>query len=67
MAALATHDWTHYTGQRVVLKGCGEVPPSLYVEATQRLTPVVKTLMFGEPCSTVPIYKATASSSSTAA
>jgi hypothetical protein len=60
LEALAAHDWAQYVGQRVVLKGCGEVPPSLYVEATRRLTPVVRTLMFGEPCSTVPIYKAAA-------
>jgi hypothetical protein len=52
-------DVEQYRGQRIVLKGCGdiEVPVSAYVELTQKLTPVVKSLMFGEPCSTVPIYK----------
>jgi len=52
-------DADDYAGQRVVLKGCGEtpVPVSAYVELTKKLTPVVKSLMFGEPCSTVPIYK----------
>lgn len=48
-----------YADKRVVLKGCGdkEVPASAYVSATEKLRPVVKSLMYGEPCSTVPIYK----------
>jgi len=48
-----------YRDKRVVIKGCGDVavPNSAYIELTNRLTPVVKSLMFGEPCSTVPIYK----------
>lgn len=52
-------DIEQYRGQRIVLKGCGDVPVpvSAYVELTKKLTPVVKSLMFGEPCSTVPIYK----------
>jgi hypothetical protein len=57
--ALAGLDIEQYRDQRIVIKGCGdvEVPASAYVELTRRLTPVVKSLMFGEPCSTVPIYK----------
>lgn len=48
-----------YRDQRLVIKGCGDVdiPVSAYVELGKKLTPVVKSLMFGEPCSTVPIYK----------
>ncbi|QQL48808.1 DUF2480 family protein [Mucilaginibacter ginkgonis] len=48
-----------YRDQRLVLKGCGDVdvPVSAYVSLTAKLTPIVKSLMFGEPCSTVPIYK----------
>ncbi len=48
-----------YRDQRIVIKGCGDiaVPQSAYVELAKRLTPVVKSLMYGEPCSTVPIYK----------
>jgi hypothetical protein len=48
-----------FAGKRVVLKGCGEtpVPEEAYVAASARLRPVVKSLMYGEPCSTVPIYK----------
>jgi hypothetical protein len=57
--AMANTNLEQYSGQRVVIKGCGdiEVPTSAYVELTKRLTPIVKSLMFGEPCSTVPIYK----------
>lgn len=49
-----------YRGARVVVKGCSAlpVPLSAYVELSARLLPVVKSLMFGEPCSTVPLYKA---------
>ncbi|QQS30700.1 MAG: DUF2480 family protein [Sphingobacteriales bacterium] len=48
-----------YSNKRVVIKGCGEkeIPVSAYVEITRLLKPVVKSLMYGEPCSTVPIYK----------
>lgn len=48
-----------YTDQRVVVKGCGEVaiPETAYVEITNKLRPFVKSIMYGEPCSTVPIYK----------
>jgi hypothetical protein len=56
---MAKANFEQYRDQRIVLKGCGDtpVPVSAYVELTKRLTPVVKSLMFGEPCSTVPIYK----------
>ena len=56
---VARLDVEQYRDQRIVIKGCGDipVPVSAYVELTQKLTPVAKSLMFGEPCSTVPIYK----------
>jgi len=56
---MAKADFEQYRDQRIVLKGCGDtpVPTSAYVELTKRLTPIAKSLMFGEPCSTVPIYK----------
>ena len=52
-------DLSEYAEKRVVLKGCGEVdvPESAYVAATFRLQGVVKSIMYGEPCSTVPVYK----------
>jgi hypothetical protein len=56
---IARMDPEQYRDQRLVIKGCGDipVPVSAYVELTKKLTPVTKSLMFGEPCSTVPIYK----------
>lgn len=48
-----------YADKRVVVKGCGEVaiPETAYVEITNKLRPFAKSIMYGEPCSTVPIYK----------
>jgi hypothetical protein len=56
-------DTSAYAGQRVVVKGCGELPVGdfAYAALTKRLLPVVKSLMYGEPCSTVPVYKSPAS------
>lgn len=50
-----------YKGKRVVVKGCGDkkIPATAYVEITRILRPVVKSIMYGEPCSTVPIFKKT--------
>lgn len=57
--ALAKVNLEDYASQRVVVKGCAnpQIPVSAYVEITGLLTPVVKSIMYGEPCSTVPIYK----------
>ncbi|MFT5724629.1 MAG: hypothetical protein ACI9JN_001748 [Bacteroidia bacterium] len=48
-----------YRDKMIVVKGCSkfEVPIGAYVAITEKFTPVVKSIMFGEPCSTVPIYK----------
>ena len=48
-----------YANQRVVIKGCGETPigESAYIAITQKLRPAVKSIMYGEPCSTVPVFK----------
>lgn len=56
---LSKIDVEKFRDQRVVIKGCGDipVPESAYVEITRLLRPVAKSIMYGEPCSTVPIYK----------
>jgi len=52
-------DAASFTDQRVVVKGCGDTPigESAFIAITQKLRPVVKSIMYGEPCSTVPVYK----------
>jgi hypothetical protein len=57
--AVAGLDIEKYRDKRIVLKGCGDipVPVSAYVELTAKLTRVAKSIMYGEPCSTVPIFK----------
>ncbi len=48
-----------FEDKKVVIKGCGELPvtESAFVEITKKLRPVAKSIMYGEPCSTVPVYK----------
>jgi hypothetical protein len=48
-----------FRDKKAVIKGCGNlpVPESAYVELTRILTPVAKSIMYGEPCSTVPVMK----------
>ena len=52
-------DTAAYADKRVVIKGCGETPIGdyVYMELTKLLRPVTKSIMYGEPCSTVPVYK----------
>ena len=56
---IASIDPSVFQDQRVVVKGCGEIPigESAYLEITKTLRPVAKSIMYGEPCSTVPIFK----------
>ena len=48
-----------YSGKRVIVKGCSNIPlnESLYVEITKKLLNSVRSLMFGEACSAVPVFK----------
>lgn len=52
-------DIHQYQDKLLVIKGCSNkpVPTAAYVELTHLLQPIAKSIMFGEPCSTVPIYK----------
>ncbi|MBC7863949.1 MAG: DUF2480 family protein [Bacteroidia bacterium] len=56
---LKTLDLEKFRDGRIVIKGCGKlpVPRSAYVELTNILRPLAKSIMYGEPCSTVPLYK----------
>lgn len=57
--AIAKLNVREFEGERVIIKGCSNkpVPEHAYVCLTQKLSGVVKSIMFGEACSTVPIYK----------
>lgn len=52
-------DMENFRDKRVVIKGCGDiaVPESAFVAITVELTRVAKSIMYGEPCSTVPVFK----------
>ena len=56
---LALLNIDQYQDKRMVIKGCSNkpVPPSAYLDITKRLRPIAKSIMFGEPCSTVPVFK----------
>ncbi|MCW3078440.1 MAG: hypothetical protein JWO32_3049 [Bacteroidetes bacterium] len=57
---LARLNVSEYKDARIVIKGCGDkpLPTNAYIQITALLKPVVKSIMYGEPCSTVPLYKA---------
>lgn len=52
-------DYEELTDKKIVVKGCGDIdiPDATYVEFIRRLRPIANKLMYGEPCSTVPLYK----------
>jgi hypothetical protein len=59
LANLQNIDLETYTDKRVIVKGCGDlaVGPFAYLEITRLLQPVVKSILYGEACSNVPVYK----------
>lgn len=56
---LKDQDWSEYQDDRIVIKGCSNkpVPASAYMDLTSHLKPYAQSIMYGEPCSTVPIFK----------
>jgi len=54
-----SHNFSQYRGQRLIIKGCSKkpVPTDAFAEFVRRAQPFAKSIMFGEPCSTVPVYK----------
>jgi hypothetical protein len=48
-----------FVDQRLIIKGCGNlpVPRAAFLMLTRKLQPIAKSIMYGEACSTVPIYK----------
>lgn len=56
---IATIDGGQYQDERVVIKGCSDkpVPPSAYADIQIKLQPYAQSVMYGEPCSTVPVFK----------
>ena len=57
--AINSLDLEQYRDVRIVIKGCGDIdiPVSAFVSITSKLEKIAKSIMYGEPCSTVPIFK----------
>ena len=52
-------NWAQFKDSKVVIKGCSKVnvPVAMYVDVANKLRPYVSSIMYGEPCSTVPLFK----------
>ena len=57
--AISNYNFADLESKRVLVKGCSEedIPENAYIELVEKLKPIVKSLMFGEACSNVPIFK----------
>ncbi|NGY36626.1 DUF2480 family protein [Flavobacterium sp. XN-5] len=57
---LAKIDYSSYANKSIIIKGCSQkpVPMRAYVIAAQNLQPFARSIMYGEACSAVPLYKA---------
>lgn len=66
--ALEREDWSKYRDRIVVIKGCGSkmVPADAYVIAMAKLQEVAKKLMYGEPCSSIPLWRRPAAAGTSA-
>lgn len=56
---IQSHDFSEYSDKRVVVKGCGDIKidANAYLLITNKLTSYARVILYGEPCSTVPVYK----------
>ncbi len=56
---IQSKDFSYLSGERVVIKGCSKkpVPHTAFLQLTSALVPMVQSVMYGEPCSTVPVFK----------
>ena len=56
---IQNHDITQYKDRPVIIKGCADkpIPPSAFSFLIERIQPITKNIMYGEACSTVPLYK----------
>jgi len=59
LSRIESLDMAGYLDKKVIIKGCSDqkLPVQVYPAISMKFLPCVKSLMFGEPCSTVPIYK----------
>jgi hypothetical protein len=55
--ALQQEDWSRFAGEKIVIKGCGGISTHTYTAATRLLMPHATKLMYGEPCSMVPLWR----------
>jgi hypothetical protein len=57
--AIEALDLADFSEGRIIIKGCADIADPAYAmtELMKRLQPVAKSIMYGEPCSTVPIFK----------
>ena len=58
-ANILAEDISDYTDGRIIIKGCSDIscPEFAMVELVRHLQPISKSIMYGEPCSTVPVFK----------
>lgn len=56
---IGSQSYEQYEGERIIIKGCSSlpVPAAAYMYLTGALQPYAQSIMYGEPCSTVPVFK----------
>lgn len=56
---IAELDVTQFKDKPIIIKGCSNkpIPDNAYIQLTTKLKPIAKSIMYGEACSSVPLYK----------